>query len=280
MRYININDLKLPANWAERAKKLNTDLANAATQEERSIILDNNPIWQELFIPLSNLSKGKCWYSEALEVMSDRDVDHFRPKNKAKNINGIDRGDEDGYWWLAYDYENYRFSSQYSNQRRKHKFDKTKDTGGKGIYFPLFAGSPVAKTKPTCFDEHIMLLDPCDEDDPSLLTFNSKGEAIPNVNAVLDVNERVRVEVSIKLYNLDQATLVELRERVWDSCQRLIDEIRKITSDSQGVGTYGRARVKFLKDEIRKMTKREIELSAVAISCCEENGLHILTEPR
>ncbi|WP_445430697.1 hypothetical protein [Chryseobacterium indoltheticum] len=280
MRYININDLKLPPNWADRAEKFNTDLADAATQEERSIILEKNPIWQDLFIPLSNLSKGKCWYSEALEVMSDRDVDHFRPKNEAKNINGIDRADEDGYWWLAYDYENYRFSSQYSNQRRKHKFDKAKETGGKGVYFPLFAGSPVAKTKPTCFDEHIMLLDPCDEDDPSLLTFNSKGEAIPNANAVLDVNEGVRVEVSIKLYNLDQATLVELRERVWDSCQRLIDEIRKITNDSQGIGTFGRARVKFLKDEIRKMTKREIELSAVAISCCEENGLSILTERR
>ena len=280
MRHININDLILPANWVDKANKLNVDLGNATTQEERANIIENNPIWQDLFIPLSNLSRGKCWYSEALEVMSDRDVDHFRPKNEAKNINDIHRADEDGYWWLAYDYENYRFSSQYSNQRRKHKFDKKKETGGKGVYFPLFAGSPVAKTKPTCFDEHIMLLDPCDEDDPPLLTFNSKGEAIPNASAVLDPNEGIRVKISIKLYNLDQATLVELRERVWDSCQRLIDEIRKITNDIQGVSAFGRARVKFLKDEIRKMTKKDIELSAVAISCCEENGLHILTEPR
>ena len=280
MRYININDLDLPDNWGAKVDKLNEDLRNATTHEERSYIIENNPVWQELFIPLSNLSKGKCWYSEALEVMSDRDVDHFRPKNKALNINNIPRADEDGYWWLAYDYENYRFSSQYSNQRRKHKFNKDKETGGKGIYFPLFAGSPIAKTKPTCFDEHIMLLDPCDEDDPSLLTFNSKGEAIPNADAVLDHNERIRVETSIKLYNLDQLTLQELRERVWDSCQRLIDEIRKITSDIQGLSAFGRARVKFLKDEIRKMTKREVELSAVAIACCEENGLHILTEPR
>lgn len=280
MRYINIDDLELPIDWGAKVDKLNEDLRNAATHEERVNIIENNPVWQDLFIPLSNLSKGKCWYSEALEVMSDRDVDHFRPKNKAKNINNIPRADEDGYWWLAYDYENYRFSSQYSNQRRKHKLDKTKETGGKGIYFPLFAGSPVAKTKPSCFDEHIMLLDPCDEDDPSLLTFNSKGEAIANANAVLDPNERIRVETSIKLYNLDQGTLIELRERVWDSCQRLIDEIRKITSDIQGVSGFGRARIKFLKDEIRKMTKKDIELSAVAIACCEENGLHILTEPR
>jgi hypothetical protein len=280
MRHININDLILPANWVDKANKLNIDLGNAATQEERAKIFENNPIWQELFIPLSNLSRGKCWYSEALEVMSDRDVDHFRPKNEAKNINEIHRADEDGYWWLAYDYENYRFSSQYSNQRRKHKFDKKKETGGKGVYFPLFAGSPVAKNKPTCFDEHIMLLDPCDEDDPPLLTFNSKGEAIPNASAVLDPNEGIRVEISVKLYNLDQATLVELRERVWDSCQRLIDEMRKITSDIHGVSAFGRARVKFLKDEVRKMTKKDIELSAVAISCCEENGLHILTEAR
>ena len=110
MRHININDLELPPNWADKANKLNADLQNAITHEERANIIEKNPIWQDLFIPLSNLSKGKCWYSEALEVMSDSDVDHFRPKNEAKNINDIHRADEDGYWWLAYDYENYRFN--------------------------------------------------------------------------------------------------------------------------------------------------------------------------
>lgn len=233
-----------------------------------------------MFVPLSNLSNGKCWYSEALDVMSDRDIDHFRPKGKAKNIDNIDRANENGYWWIAYDYMNYRFSSQFSNQLRKDKFEPDKATGGKWVYFPLFAGSIVANNKVQCEDEDIMLLDPCDEDDPPLLTFNERGVAIPNSNAILEERDRIRVETSIKLYHLDHSPLQELRERIWDRCQRFIDEFRNIATNPDGVSQNGRNRAKFLKNEIRYMTKKEEELSAVAIACCEENGLSILAERR
>ena len=60
----------------------------------------------------------------------------------------------------------------------------------------------------------------------------------------------------------------------------MINEIRSITSDPEGVSNFGRNRIKFLKDEIKKLTSRDEELSAVAIACCEHNGLHILTERR
>lgn len=279
MRYINLKNIELPEGWSEKAANLSKQLV-AASQEDKKAIIENHPIWKELFVPLSKLSNGKCWYSEAKDVMSDRDVDHFRPKNEAKNVDGILRADEEGYWWLAFDYENFRFSSQYSNQLRKDKFNPEKETRGKWVYFPLFEGSICAKSKPRCQDEEIMLLDPCDEDDPPLLTFDSKGKAIPNAAAILEPREGVRVNTSIKIYHLDHSPLEEKREQLWDFCQRMIDEIRKITNASQEVSNFGRNRVKFLKDEIKKLTSKDVELSAVAIACCEHNGLHSLTERR
>lgn len=280
MRYIDLRNLQIPEGWLDRAQAIKEQLVGAATHKERSEIMEKNPIWKDLFVPLSKLSNGKCWYSETLEVMSDKDIDHFRPKNEAKNVDNIARADEDGYWWLAYDYENFRFSSQYCNQRRKDKFNPEKETKGKGVFFPLFEESVVAKSKVRCQDEEIMLLDPCDQNDPPLLTFDSMGKAIPNAAAILDPRDRRRVETSIDIYHLDHGPLEELRKEVWDFCQRMIDEIRGITNDPEGMSNFGRCRINFLKDEIRNQTSRNKELSAVAIACCEENGLHALTERR
>lgn len=275
-----MKDIELPEGWIEKATVLNAQLMNTKDNQERKHVIDTNPIWKELFIPLSKLSNGKCWYSESLNVMSDKDIDHFRPKLEAKNIDGIIRKDEEGYWWLAFDYENYRFSSQYSNQLRRDKFNPDKETGGKWVYFPLFEDSIVAKSKVKCQDEEIMLLDPCDENDPPLLTFDSKGKAIPNIVAILESRERVRVETSIKLYHLDHRPLEELRERQWGHCQRMIDEMRTISNNPDGVSAFGRGRVKFLKNEIKRLTSKNEELSAVAIACCEQNALHIFAERR
>lgn len=280
MRYIDLNKIELPEGWLDKANSLTQQLTQADSAESRETIMTKHQIWRELFVPLHDLSSGKCWYSESKDAMSDRDIDHFRPKGKATNIDKIPRGDEDGYWWLCYDYENYRFSSQYSNELRKDKFNADKATGGKGNYFPLFEYSTVAKTKARCKDEEIMLLDPCDEDDPYLLTFDSKGKAIPNSAAILNENDKRRVLISIKLYHLDHTPLEELREQTWDFCQRMIDEIRSISSSVEGLSISDINRVKFLKSEIRQVMNKNKALSAVAIACCEENGLSILAERR
>lgn len=281
MRYIDIRQLQIPKRWKIKAKKLTQELHKAKSEDERNTIINKNEIWKELFVPLANLSNGKCWYSEALDVMSDRDVDHFRPKAKAKNINDIPRVDEEGYWWLCYDFENYRFSSQYSNQLRTDKFNNDKiKASGKWHYFPLFENSIVAKNKRRCNDEEIMLLDPCDKDDPYLLTFDSTGKAIPNSNALLNENDRRRVLTSIDLYHLDHKPLEEARGRTWNFCQRMIDEMREISTNPDGQSLADKNRVKFLKEEIRRIMDKSEALSATVIACCEENGLTMLVESR
>lgn len=279
MRHIDLNKITLPDGWEDQITELNQELNACNDHAERCACIDGNEVWRDLSTQLANLGYNKCWYSEARDTMSDRDIDHFRPKKEARNLPGIPRGDEEGYWFLAFDVDNFRFSSVYSNQRRKDKFDKKKQTGGKGVFFPLFAGSYVAKSKARCADEEIMLLDPCDADDVNLLTFDSTGAAIPNSNALSEQRDQERVITSVKLYNLDHTPLVDLRSQVWAKCQRFIDEIRAITAEAD-IGNAGRNRIKFLKDEIRKMMQRTEEVSAVVIACCEQNGLAVIAENR
>ncbi len=71
------------------------------------------------------LSGGKCWFSEVRELYSHYDVEHFRPKKEAKGLDGADR---DGYWWLAFDYMNFRVCGYVGNRK-------------KGGWFPLQQGS-------------------------------------------------------------------------------------------------------------------------------------------
>jgi hypothetical protein len=264
MRYINMRDLELPKDWTGKAADLSKKLNDAADDKERSVIMEKNQIWQELLVPLSKLSTNKCWYSEAREIMSDRNVDHFRPKNEARNLDDSLR---DGYWWIAYDWDNYRFCSIYSNQKRYDKFEEGKPVGGKSSYFPLFPGSHIAKNKAKIKDEDIYLLDPTDKDDPDLLTFDKNGDALPNSSNPKEIQ---RVKVSIRLYHLDHTPLKEERQKVWDKCQRLINEIEQIKTEEE-MGVVDNARIKFLKEEIRKLINEREELSSVGIACLEHN---------
>jgi hypothetical protein len=133
----------------------------------------------------------------------------------------------------------------------------------------FFFGSPVAATKKRLADEDIMLLDPADEDDPGLLTFDRDGKAIANTSKQKSVK---RVEVSIKFYHLDYTPLEEARMEIWNKCQRLIDEIERLESEDDP-SISDKANIKFLKKEVKAMMNRNEEFSAVAISCVEANKL-------
>jgi len=73
---------------------------------------------------LLKFSNGKCWFSEAKDTFSHMDVEHFRPKKSAKDLNGVER---EGYWWLTFDWHNYRICGNVGNRK-------------KGTFFPLSPG--------------------------------------------------------------------------------------------------------------------------------------------
>jgi hypothetical protein len=76
-------------------------------EERKESIEAHAQIWRDLAEWLKGQSYGKCWYSEARETFSYWHVDHFRPKKKVKDLNG---NEAQGYWWLAFDWHNYRLA--------------------------------------------------------------------------------------------------------------------------------------------------------------------------
>lgn len=275
MRTIHIQELEssLPEGWLEKAEALKNVLLGKTT-EERTIILDKNPIWKELLVPLKKLSNNKCWYSEAQEVMSDMDVDHFRPKNEAlqKDEDGKTLK-RDGYWWLAYDWRNYRLSSIYSNRLRKDKHTSKGISFGKGAFFPLRKGCVPATNIDELDDEVIYLLDPINPNDPDLLFFSEDGSAIPAVS-----NEEPwdyeRTLVSIDIYHLNHTPLKEARQVVWNLCQRKIDELKRISRKIHR-SARDEERINIIRQELRDLTSKKAEFSAVALACIEKNRLRM-----
>jgi hypothetical protein len=277
MRTIDISNLEnlLPEGWQENAETLR-DALIGKTFEQRRVIFKANPIWQNLLTVLKGLSNNKCWYSEAQEVMSDMDVDHFRPKNEAKNIDKDHKSiKRDGYWWLAYDWKNYRLSSIYSNRLRKDKHTGEDISFGKGSYFPLRDGCNPATCIDELDDEVIYLLDPINPNDPDLLFFADDGKAIPSVEEEDEPWNYSRAKVSINVYHLNHTPLKDARLVVWNLCKRKINQIKKI--NGKVIRTAGdNARIEILKQDLRDMISKDAEFSAVAIACVQKNKIRMV----
>ncbi|WP_282069924.1 hypothetical protein [Olleya namhaensis] len=277
MRTIDISDLEnlLPEGWLVKAEGLKESL-EGKTSDERREIFKSNPIWQDLLLVLKGLSNNKCWYSEAQEVMSDMDVDHFRPKNEAKNVTSDGKTiKRDGYWWLAYDWKNYRLSSIYSNRFRKDKHTEEDKSYGKGSFFPLRDGCNAATCLDELDDEVIYLLDPINPNDPDLLFFSKDGKVIPSVTEEDEPWNFSRAQISIDIYHLNHTPLREARLVVWNICQRKINQIKEINKKPHRTAGDN-ARIEIIKEELREMRSKSSEFSSVAMACIEKNKIRMV----
>ncbi len=246
--------------WEAKASKITAELHNAPDMATRKAIIDKNQhLWGELKDWLLSLSDQKCWFSEAKDCFSHWDVEHFRPKKSAKDQDG---NEYDGYWWLAFDWQNFRICGNAGNRK-------------KGTYFPLQSevnrvGTPTADLR----SENPLLLDPIDPEDPALLFFDSTGRAIPAPGVTSDWDKK-RVEQSIKRCNLDFHPLVEKRRMVWNQCSQHIEQYRqeiKRFDDSNGNNLIAKQMLKEKAKAIREMIKTNQELSSVARACVISSG--------
>jgi len=259
MRHISFNDPPPDSVWITKANKLLEDLKAAPSAEERKKIIDSNgKVWGDLKEWLLKLSHDKCWFSEAKDCFNHWDVEHFRPKKSAKDLDGTVH---EGYWWLAFDWSNFRICGNAGNRK-------------KGTFFPLREGC-VRITDPNGdlrFEDHL-LLDPIHEDDPSLLSFNVEGRAIPNPH-IQDEWEKQRVIYSVGRYNLDFPPLMDKRKVVWQTCWRHIQAYKEELS------RYHKDKNNFIAKEgirkearsIRNMLKDNQECSSVARACILSTG--------
>jgi hypothetical protein len=228
--------------------------AAADSAARNKIIDDNSNLWGELKEWLLGLSHGKCWFSEAKDCFNHWDVEHYRPKKSAKDRDGTTYG---GYWWLAFDWANYRICGNAGNRK-------------KGTFFPLRDGCKRVGLDGDLRYEEPMLLDPVDEDDPILLFFDLEGHAVPAPH-VNDDWEKTRVDYSVERYNLDFSPLMDKRKTVWAECWSRVEEYRHELGlwRQDPTNAVARDRFKQAAKHVRAMIEPDQELSAVARACLE-----------
>ena len=244
--------------WLATSKQLVASLAaleaNGGRDERNALIDKNKPHWDALKPWLLALSGGKCWFSEVRELYSHYDVEHFRPKKAAKALNGVER---DGYWWLAFDYMNFRLCGNVGNRK-------------KGGWFPLKQGSLCSTYGEPCEEsESRYLLDPIDDDDVSLIAFDEEGKVIPVPGASAWEQERVNVTVQRLKLN-EHVPLAEERRKVWQKVDMLIEDFFAAKAKcSMGNNPEAKAKLLEVRSRVREMTQRSAELSAVARWCIQ-----------
>jgi hypothetical protein len=254
MRFINLDKAAPTEAWLQKANVVTNELDGAATKAERDwIVSHNSAVWRELKPWLLQRSEGKCWFSEARDYFSHWDVEHYRPKSAAKNADGTVRAD--GYWWLAFDWHNFRICGNVGNRK-------------KGAFFPLRPGTHQAtSTDRNIEDEFPLLLDPTRLEDTLLLSFDENGDV--KHLAGLDEWNKTRVEESIKRYNLRKhEPLMEARRDVWSKCVREVNLCQNLMNEvSKSPSATKKEAVKQQMLKILEMAAFGAEFSATTNEC-------------
>lgn len=242
--------------WLAKSAQLLADLAaldEAEKRDERNALIEANSAHRGALKEwLLALSAGKCWFSEVRELYSHYDVEHFRPKKEAK---ALDANLRDGYWWLAFDYMNFRACGNVGNRK-------------KGGWFPLKDGSLCSTYSAPCEEsETRYLIDPIDNDDVALIAFDEEGKVIPVPGS--SEWEQERVNETVKRLKLNEhAPLAEERRKVWQQVDQLIDDFAKAKARcSTGNNPVAKAKLNEIRARVREMTNPTAELSAVARWC-------------
>lgn len=209
MRWISHREIELSINqeWRDRQEKAIEELLSKSSSKERKkVIKKYSDLWRDFYNNLPERLKTKCWYCETKSIRADTPVDHFRPKNEV-----FEEEKHEGYWWLAFDWENYRCACTYCNSKRV----LVDGEGGKECKFPLvdskkrvFKHTETDKIK---FEEP-NFLDPLDPDDHKLLWFDQDGK--PTFNPRFEKNKDAveKVMNSIDIYHLDEIKINRKRK--------------------------------------------------------------------
>lgn len=240
----------------QEAENLRSDGKEAEAEEKikarNQFIDDHSGHWTKLKPWLFALSHGKCWFTEGRDICSHTDVEHFRPKKEAKELDGSVR---DGYWWLAFDYSNFRATSNVPNRK-------------KGGWFPLHKDSRCSRFCARCEEsETYYLLDPIRQTDVNLLAFNEEGNAMPTPEANDWERERVRISIDRLKLN-DHDALPQERRRVWQKVSKEIDGYLEAKSKYRpGINQAPQETMEERLRRIKELTRPDAELSAVALWC-------------
>ncbi|PMN03319.1 hypothetical protein BCT41_08785 [Vibrio splendidus] len=250
MRWICKDEIEecLTQAWRDMADQARDELIAAPDEDARKKILKkvaSSKVWRDFYDLLPASLKHKCWYCEAEEIRSDMPVDHFRPKNKVE-----EEKEHDGYWWLAFDWQNYRCACTFCNSRRV--FDETE--GGKACRFPLQNPNERAYTladRDKLRKERPNFLDPFNPDDEKLLWFDNDG--LPTASPAATEEQQSKVENSIEIFHLHESRVAKARNKVRIEVER---QVRKIKENDDALGA---------KVKLKRMVRDTEKLSRAAV---------------
>lgn len=218
------------------------------------IIDKNERLWKDDRVRnwMLGLFNNKCWYSEAQESVSPYHVDHFRPKGRVTD----DLSDDvaDGYWWLAFNWTNYRICGDLLNVKKNDVFpfdDLTRATHSDP--------SSVAKECP-------VLIDPLVEEEARLISYEWRDaetcEAVPSAD--LSPEQTDRADRTIAILGLNRLPrLNEKRAQLWDKCKLAIADY----NGAKGPSCFARIEQAKATATLKGMIKYDAEFSSVAEAC-------------
>lgn len=249
MIYIKRDVSLIPEKVLGVALRAQETLEGLAEEDRIAFIKKKSHIWRGFAKYLSKMSYGKCWYSESKDAGANFDVDHFRPKAEAKRTEQI--VDEQGYSWLAFDWENFRLSAQ--NCNRLNKDENESITVGKGSWFPLLKDSPVATWDNRCIpDEKPLFLDPVVKNDLNYIDFDDAGRFISSAFCVGEAALRVRQ--SAIFYGLNLERMREARSLAMREAKELLEGIQQSVQD---IGVIGdNAPMRSIEHQIELLKKK------------------------
>lgn len=257
MIYIDLKHNPPHSKWIQKAQALTKKLMAEKDPVKRNKLIDKNSgLWGEIKKHLLFLSQNKCWYSEAKESYSHYHVDHFRPKKRALDIKNQDQG---GYWWLAFDWSNFRITGSVGNTK-------------KGDRFYVYANK--AKTPKSNINlEVCYFLDPTDEQDPMTITFNENGEVLPSNKKKRDW-DYIRATYTIDNLDLNYPGLVDARRDLWTNVVLQVREIQSlIDKNNRTPDPLTKLEIKNKIFQLRELVKPKAQFSATTKACLLSSGL-------
>ncbi len=256
MRKIKIEGTP-PQDWIDAGDKITQQLHTAVDKEARQKIIDDNEgFWRDPRIRdwLLKQFHNKCWYSEAYDSVSSIHVDHFRPKGRITELDGTTY---DGYWWLTFNWKNYRIAGQLINTKKNDKFPLI--NGNRAV------SSDVATLELECY----YLIDPLTED-ANLISYEKDEDGCIAVAAIdIDQDDLQRVDKTIDIIGLNRLDrLNQKRLDFWDNC---IKEILNYKS-SQGPTALKSIRRVLATTKLKEMISYKSEFSSVCMACIRKNA--------
>lgn len=271
MIYVRRDPALIPEKVLKVAERAQRELDALPEAKRKRYIERKAPIWRSFGRHLAKMSYGKCWYSESKDPQSFFDIDHFRPKKAAKRAEGVE---DDGYPWLAFSWDNFRYAAGRCN--RLNKDEKTEETMGKGTWFPLLEGSVKADWNNRCeANELPMLLDPTCRTDVRLIEVDANGQIAPSWTCAGDA-KKLRVKRSIEVYGLNLPKLVGARKKVMRDVEADYENLSELLTEDKD-----RPALERLQAKLREATMSDAVYALAARSklLSLPHGAHLCAKP-